>query len=290
MHCDEPKHQHQQTAVDTMSDDARLLEIQRSAFERQFGSLESMGFQDRTKHRAEPETDSNSEQDEQDSGSDVESEQEPQPRVIRFSGPADEYVPPSKKEQRLLRSGTPLRAAKKNHPPPSDDEDQHLERENLKNDIELQRFLKESNLLSALHTDDSLAGKARSRTLEMRLRELSATNGSETKLNKLEKIPIQIRKGMVEKHLQRIKKHETEARDGGVVLSSVKRGQFRKIDKTYRNDIERRIGTSIKKKQTLANKRRQRGLKIHTVGKSTRNGLVITKHEISKINGKKRLK
>ncbi|QLQ80530.1 hypothetical protein HG537_0D05310 [Torulaspora globosa] len=267
-----------------MSDDDRLLEIQRRAFESQFGSLESMGFQDKTKNQAESENENESENEsDSENGSESESESdgesgEPQPRVIRFNELRDDYVPSSKKEQRLLRSGKPLRAA------PDDDD----ERQNLKNDIELQRFLKESNLLSAL--DDSNAGKARSRTLEMRLRELSETNGSETKLNKLEKMPIQIRKGMVAKHLQRIKKHETEAHAGGVVLSRVKRGQFRKIDKTYRNDLERRIGTSIKTRQSLSNKPRQRGLKINTVGKSTRNGLVITKNEIARVNGHKRLK
>lgn len=270
-----------------MSDDAKLLEAQRRAFERQFGSLESMGFDDKTKESNEVESEIESEvSSESEIESEIEIEEpQPQPRVIKFNGPSDEYVPISQKEQKMLRSGKPLRKAKETNPTVEEPEDEDLERENMKNDIELQRFLKESNLLSALDTDDSATGKARSRTMEMRLRELSATNGSETKLNKLEKMPIQMRKGMVDKHLQRIKKHETEAREGGIVLSRVKRGQFRKIDKTYRNDIERRIGTNIKKKESVVGKRRQRGLKIQSVGKSTRNGLVIAKHEIARING-----
>nr|4QMF_A Chain A, Protein FAF1 [Saccharomyces cerevisiae S288C]4QMF_C Chain C, Protein FAF1 [Saccharomyces cerevisiae S288C] len=46
------------------------------------------------------------------------------------------------------------------------------EAENLQNDLELQQFLRESHLLSAFN-DDQVIGKARSRTLEMRLNRLS---------------------------------------------------------------------------------------------------------------------
>lgn len=287
------------------------LEIQRRAFEAQFGSLESMGFEDKTKQVQESESDESNISNESDEESQDDSEglsqeeeeeeeeekeealnQKPkqhQPRVIKFRGPTDEYTPISKKEQRLLRSGKPLRQEKSQD---QAQESQELsdDEENLKNDIELQRFLKESHLLSALgngNTDtsaDSVVGKARARTLEMRLRGLSETNGKATAL---EKMPIQVRRGMVKKHLKRIEKHETEAREGGVVLHNVKKGHFRQIDRTHRNDIERRIGSSIKKQQQVRSKKRQRGLRIQSVGRSTRNGLRISQRDIDRINNKK---
>lgn len=288
-----------------MSDE---LEVQRRAFEAQFGSLESMGFEDKTKRAEESETsdessndDGREESDEREDNSEDESqdeeekeeddedevsEEESQPRVIKFQGPSDDYTPISKKEQRLLRSGKPLRQEKSSEPV----EESSEEDENLKNDIELQRFLKESHLLSALGNgtanvnDDSVIGKARARTLEMRLRGLSETNGRSTTL---EKMPVNVRKGMIKKHRKRIEKHETEAKEGGIVLHNVKKGQFRQIDHTHRNDIERRIGSSIKKQQEQRNKRRQRGLRIQSVGKSTRNGLRISQQDIDRINNRK---
>lgn len=303
---------------------AKTLELQRRAFEEQFGSLEAMGFEDKTKDiiteeekeedHVTDESDEIAESDEMEESNETQESEEyeeikpritqKQPKIIRFKGPTDTYVPPSKEEQKFLKSGRPLRkmhdpeqVEKTNQLPPpndNDDDDDDLEQENIKNDIELQRFLKESHLLSAFDsnsanadaslTDNTIMGKARSRTLEMRLKGLSSINGNEQRLQKLEKMPIQIRKGMIDKHLTKIAKYEQDAKEGGIILSNVKRGQFRKIEKTYKNDIERRIGTSIKKKQATMSKKRQRGLKVHSIGRSTRNGLIISKNEIDRIN------
>lgn len=318
----------------------RQLELQRQAFEAQFGSLESMGFEDKTKQLEDSEdshseesskddmsssSDENADEDadedefagfssDEDDGGEKEVKPKKQPRVIKFSGPSDTYAPPSKKEQKLLRSGKTLNKNRKlleqdpEEKIEDGDEDATLEAENLKNDIELQRFLKESHLLSAFNSsasgasltlnglkdnsiayhDDEVMGKARARTLEMRLNNISQVNGHEKKISKLEKVPMHIRKGMIGKHVERIKKYEEEAADAGIVLSKVKKGQFRKIQSTYVKDIERRIGKSIKSKDQEKSKKRARGLKVQSVGRSTRNGLVISAEDIAKINGKKR--
>lgn len=201
-----------------------------------------------------------------------------------------------------------------------DEEEASIEAENLHNDIALQQFLKESHLLSAfngndrnssefsgvsltletignennsiqnsknplLFQDNEIIGKARMKTLEQRLHNLSKINGHNKKINKLEKVPMAIRKGMINKHLERIAKYEEEAKEGGIVLSKVKKGQFRKIEATYKKDIERRIGTSIKSKDTERTSKRKRGLKINTIGRSTKNGLIVSKADIARING-----
>ncbi|EDO15403.1 hypothetical protein Kpol_1063p14 [Vanderwaltozyma polyspora DSM 70294] len=323
---------------------AKMMEMQRKAFEAQFGSLEDMGFEDKTKElneESESEDESEQEQEEEQSGSGSEYENgsddqfsgfsdssdneqndinkksknavESGPKVIKFNGPSDIFVVPSKKEQKMLRSGKTLKHTTSNSNNDDEqndsDEDENLERENLQNDLELQQFLRESHLLASLNSansksesgasltlqsmnndsiayqDDVVMGKARARTLEMRLNRLSKINGHDKKINRLEKMPIQTRKGMVNKHIKRIEKYEQEAADGGIVLSKVKKGQFRKIEHTYKRDIERRIGTSIKKKDEIRNTKRKRGLKVNSIGRSTRNGLVISSQEIARVNG-----
>lgn len=317
----------------------KMLELQRQAFEAQFGSLESMGYEDKTKEGDDSESsdvdsfsggsdlsdkegsDESEQDEEQFRGFDEEDDVEDksvsksadirQPKVIKFSGANDTYVPPSKKEQKLLRSGKTLNKNRKllesegTETKPGDDEGEDMEMENLQNDIELQRFLKESHLLSAFNSatsgasltldglkdttvsyqDDEVMGKARARTLEMRLQNISKVNGDGRKISKLEKVPMHVRKGMIDKHVKRIKKYEEEAADAGIVLSKVKSGNFRKIESTYVKDIERRIGSSIKSKDLEKSKKRTRGLKVQSVGRSTRNGLVISSEDIARING-----
>ena len=326
----------------------KQLEEQRKAFEAQFGSLESMGFEDKVKEKA----DESSESEESDNGEgeenqdsdvsgsesqDSESESEEDiipkykessntskakngPRVIKFNEPIDTYTEVDKKEQKKIRSGKTLRQLAEADERRQILEDKKAKRtknvddndeENLENDIELQRFLKESHLLSAfnqpgtennetsgvdltlkslkddnvVYQDDQMLGKSRMRTLEMRLGQLSQTNGHSKKLGKLEKVPMNIRRGMIDKHVKRIKQYEQDAVDGGIILSKVKKGQFRKIEATYKKDIERRIGQSIKTQDKERQTKRQRGLKIQAVGRSTRNGLIISKEDISRIGG-----
>lgn len=305
-----------------MSDDyADVLEQQRRAFEAQFGSLESMGFEDKTKHiSAEPSDEENAseesfqgfsdkeeeEEDDDDDESDDEEQEDDEdiddvkytapsvkrsaPKVIKFQDPSGTYEPPSKKEQKQLRSGrslrdTPLQQNDKDSDNDDSDSDADTERQNMKNDVELQKFLQESHLLSAMdpstEPNSQIYGKTRARALEMHLNHLSTTNGNAPKL---EKVPMHVRKGMIRKHLHKIQRHEEEAKDAGIVLSKTKKGQFRKVGSTYKNDIERRIGTSIKSKEQKRKAHRQRGLKVQSVGKSTRHGLKISPKDIDRIS------
>lgn len=308
------------TGSNNMDDEyMKQLEAQRLAFEAQFGTLESMGFEDKTKNAHSDDDDDNVSQSESEdekesesaSGSDTsfygfdeieESDLEEdlpekkqpvrQPRVVKFQEEQNEYKP-SKKEQRLIRSGKAptvraLETAGQNAAADSDS-DSDQERDNLRNDIELQRFLKESHLISAFQTDkdtihdSELHGKARARTLETRLQSLSQINAVQHK--NLESMPMNIRKGMIKKHTGRITKYEQEARDAGTVLSRVSRGEFRRIESTYKNDIERRIGRGKLKKRSGAI--RDFGLKVQSVGHSTRNGLKLSAADIAKIKGSK---
>lgn len=295
-----------------MTDDgyARSLERQRLAFEAQFGSLESMGFEDKTKKLSTVQSDNDNNGDgqnnenednedsfkgfsdqsvDEDSSEDVSGQENTTssrrlPKIIKFQDPSGIYQSPSKKQQKELRSGKPLRnLPQKTEKEPSDTESDS-EQQNLRNDIELQQFLQESHLLSALDSSNNLHGKARGRALEMHLTDLSSVSG---RAQKLEKVPMQVRKGMVARHLQRIHKHEQEAAEAGIILAKTRKGQFRRLERTYKNDMERRIGSSIKSKDKERKSHRQRGLKVQTVGRSTRNGIVLSKEDIDRIRNRK---
>lgn len=287
-------------------DDAEYIRLQREAFERQFGSLSALGFDDATLLK-ESNSDSNSDNSVAQQSSEDESDSELEDsgklskgaKIYRFTE-TESYEEPDKRELRAVRDGRSLSHQKKVQPAR-----EKTESEDIQNDIALQRLLSESHMLSVLQksspthsgvpsslkaleddlpTEEQLQGKSRMRTLELRLQSLSKINGHDTRVNKLEKVPMNIRKGMVEKHKIRISKHEKEAQEGGIVLSRIKKGQFRKIDSTYTKDIERRIGTSVKSKDRQKSKKRARGLKISTIGRSTKNGLIISETDIAKIN------
>lgn len=313
----------------------KLMEIQRRNFESQFGSLQDMGFKDKSKRAkgrkssdSSDEVDEVSENDSDDSENDSddskngfdseeedisislsdsdasEAESEPEqaaPKVVKLTDSFNQ--PPrtiSKADKKLLRSGRAptLReietkekelsklSAKQSAKAAKEDS------ENLENDVKLQRLLQESHILASqleysgadltLQTIDyeDPTGKARKKALDSRMRTISALNSATGGLpKKLEKMPMKMRKGMIKTHEQRVKRYEEEAKNAGIVLSKVKKGQLRDLGKS--SNLIEKLGTGSK---TKAN--RQRGLKIHSIGKSTRNGLVIAQADIDRINNK----
>lgn len=317
-----------------MSDDEymRTLEIQRRNFELQFGSLETLGFEDKSKTQKSNSDELRSDElgsddednelfegfsddsddqdilDQQESDDDAESSDngDDKPKVIKLE---DNYTAApvlSKKEQRLIRSGraptlTEIEqkerelakiSAKQAQQGKKEDED------NLENDIQLQRLLQESHILASnqdysgaeltMQTIDfeEPTGKARKKALTSRLRNLSTTNSSTGgQPRKLESMPMAMRKGMIQSRENKIRKYEEEAKNAGIILSKVKKGELRDLNMgkgaTFSSD---RIGSG--KKQV--NRIRDRGLKINSVGKSTRNGLIISPKDISRINKSKK--
>ncbi|CAK7904030.1 protein Faf1p [[Candida] anglica] len=324
-----------------MSDEyMKALEIQRRNFEAQFGSIETLGFEDKTK-KEESEDESDEESDEtsgDDNGTDNEVDEEEEdssdeeghgklisrkdgtpkgkniknksvdsatPKVIKLSSFSSQPTVLSRADKKLLQSGRAATLAeisrkerelskltKKQQQQGAKEDD-----DNLENDLQLQRLLQESHILAGsndMHSGADLTlqtidyeeptGKARKRTLDSRIRTLAATNSKTGGLpKKLEKMPMSMRKGMIRSHDERVRKYEEEARNAGIVLSKVKKGERRSLNlgkgSTLASD---RIGTGKKKEVRI----RDRGLKISSVGRSTRNGLVISQVDIDRINGK----
>lgn len=311
------------------SDYLRSLEIQRRNFEQQFGSLESLGYTDKSKtehsHSSASEddfggfsaedsdssasgshSDSDSDSGDSDNEGDMSSESEPEvsaPQVVKL---ADSYTPvvQSKADRKLARLGRAptlgeiekknreLEKLSKKQQAKAEKEDS----ENVENDLKLQRLLSESHILAhnmdfsgadlTLQTLDYEApiGNARRRILDQRIRQASALNSaSGGKPKKLEKMPMNMRKGMIAARERRVVDYEREAREAGIILSKVKKGELRNLDSgrgaTVASD---RLGVGKK----VTKRVRDRGLRIHSVGKSTRNGLKISQQEIDRVNNK----
>ncbi|XBW34571.1 hypothetical protein QEN19_000134 [Hanseniaspora menglaensis] len=329
---------------DSESEFQSQMDLQRLAFERQFGSLEEMGFDDETrKNESEDSISSGNESENEsaelelnitrDSDEDTFSENEAffdsdiemdlnehsekndvsrevkskkQPRVISFGSTINDEIDKFsstkltdkiiKKMQNKQKPKTG-KITKKNSKQAEDSEDEEeSERKNLQNDVDLQNFIRDSHLLNSFGGSDfnsssDVMGKARMKVMESQMKNLVSQNHHISKKNKnnivdkLEKVPLHIRKGMIDKHVKRINKYEEDAKDNGIVLAKQAKGAFRKINFTYKQDIERRIGKGIKSKIDKTPVMRDKGLRINAVGRSTRNGLVISKNDISRING-----
>lgn len=229
------------------------------------------------------------------------------PIVVKFE---DKYATPSASkptstEKKLRRSGKPLTLAelkrKKNEALRQQESSgkgkEGFSAEELKEDIDLQRLLNESHILKNLADErrntasgaeltlrtlnDPVIGKARVRTLDARMEQISSVNGDQKKLHHLEKMPMKIRQGMIKAQKARIAKHEQEARENGIVMSVNKKGQFRKLD----NDRAFISKDKLIGKGSIRKKSKDRGLKVQSVGRSTPNGLVLSSKDIAKIQG-----
>lgn len=99
------------------------------------------------------------------------------------------------------------------------DEDDQAERLNLKHDLDLQRLLKESNLLSAARASDS-AGLVRQKSTDLRLQSLGARNSLYTQ----DKMPMSHRKGIAASKAQREDQRRREAKENGIILEKITNG------------------------------------------------------------------
>ncbi|KAL2854707.1 hypothetical protein BJX68DRAFT_264608 [Aspergillus pseudodeflectus] len=93
------------------------------------------------------------------------------------------------------------------------DDDKDTESMNLKNDLALQRLLKESHLLDSA-SDLAPTGKNRHKALDLRMQEL----GAKKSLYHQKNMPSSMRKGIKAKATSKEDKRRREARENGIVL------------------------------------------------------------------------
>ncbi|KAF5099484.1 hypothetical protein D0Z00_001616 [Geotrichum galactomycetum] len=200
------------------------------------------------------------------SGHEEEKDDDDKPVVVKFldSTPTESFIP-DKRQKKLFMSSHAPKQEPIEPPAKRDPKDESEEQLNLDNDLALQRLIKESHILaeaglSGVDISTGITGRARHKTLDLRLDELGLATA------KTGQIPMNMRKGMVAKKAQRKERHIREAKEAGIVLA-------RETKK------ELPLGKRDKSKW------RERGLKINSVGRETRNGLFISKSEISKYTG-----
>jgi len=134
-----------------------------------------------------------------------------------------------------------------------EDEEEATDATNLKNDLALQRLLKESHLLDSA-SDLAPTGKNRHKALDMRMQSL----GAKASLYD-QKMPSAHRRGIKSKAATKEDKRRREAKENGIILEK-----------------------PAPKKQT-SNKRRERGVGGPSVGKFTGGTLNLSQRDINSI-------
>ncbi|ODV58256.1 Faf1p ASCRUDRAFT_77962 [Ascoidea rubescens DSM 1968] len=317
----------------------RLLEIQRKNFEAQFEPVD-FGFKNNDSSHTESLSSNDESSDEQDNTTDdnsflsdsIESEDEEfkgfddvvpeksiqkqqyKPVVVKFNDNQNRTIV-SKEDKKLSKLGRipDINTINKqktiksiNKLEESIKSEDVNEMENLKNDVQLQKLLSESHILSSgilsntysgvdvtLKTinenfhDGQPVGKLKLKAMHQKLSNLS----EDSSRKKLDKVPMKIRKEMKKKQIQRIQNHESMAKEGGIVLAKNKKYELRDLDLSNSSKItlkSDKIGkyTLGKKQLKEKNKVRSRGLKINSLGKFTKNGLQLSKKDIDRIYGR----
>ncbi|KAJ9642891.1 pre-rRNA processing and 40S ribosomal subunit assembly [Coniosporium tulheliwenetii] len=130
---------------------------------------------------------------------------------------------------------------------------------NLKNDLALQRLLKESHLLDST-TSYSPSGSNRHKATDIRLQSL----GSKSSIHVQEKMPMSHRRGITAKATSKEERRRREAKENGIIL-------------------ERAV-----KVQKTTGGRRERGVGTPGVGKFRGGMLKLSKRDVASIEGPKK--
>lgn len=109
-------------------------------------------------------------------------------------------------------STTTKPASKKAKNKKEEDDDDDMDAEHLKNDLALQRLLKESHLLDSA-SELAPTGKNRLKALDLRMQSL----GAKTSLYQ-QNMPSSLRRGIKAKALMKEEKRRREAKENGIIL------------------------------------------------------------------------
>ncbi|KAK2742330.1 hypothetical protein FQN57_005418 [Myotisia sp. PD_48] len=140
------------------------------------------------------------------------------------------------------------------------DGDESVDATNLKNDLALQRLLKESHLLDSA-SDLNPTGANRHKALDLRAQAV----GAKTSIFTQQKMPMSHRKGITAKANQKGETRRREARENGIILE--------------------RPTSSLKRRD---NKRRDRGIGTPSVGRFVGGTLKLSQRDVAHIQGPKK--
>lgn len=141
---------------------------------------------------------------------------------------------------------------------PSREEKAERETANLKQDVALQRLLRESNLLND-QTSLTPTGKNRLRALDIRLQDL----GSSSSAYAQGRMPLSHRRGIQAKSILKEKERRKTAKENGIILEKAVTGSKKAVG------------------------RRTRSVDTPSVGRFQRGMLTLSKNDIAAIKGPK---
>ncbi|PWY85724.1 hypothetical protein BO94DRAFT_467314 [Aspergillus sclerotioniger CBS 115572] len=248
--------------------DASANDIFRKFFEAQFQPLEVPGGQvarnDESEEESEDEDFEGSESGSDWSGLSGEEAEEVEVEVVEHRDAKTQDLMDKRARKAFMTSKPPSSSeeqtpAKKVKKDKGDDEDEATDADNLKNDLALQRLLKESHLLESA-SDLAPTGKNRIKALDLRMQEI----GAKSSLYK-QSMPSSHRRGIKAKADMKEDRRRREARENGIILEK-----------------------PAPKSNVTNNKRRERGVGGSSIGKFAGGSLNLSKRDVAAIQGPRR--
>ncbi|PGH23429.1 hypothetical protein AJ80_02539 [Polytolypa hystricis UAMH7299] len=248
------------------SANSRAQELLRKYFESKFQPLEPLSQPASAAQEASDTSSTDSDGETDWDGISEGSEGEQAPEVVDHSGskPSDDLA--DKQAHKQFMSAKPpsssqtTKSAKSNPSSKGDEEDESMDAANLKNDMALQRLLKESHLLESAE-DLNPTGRNRHKALDLRMQDL----GAKTSLFNQAKMPMSHRKGINTKAVTREETRRREARENGIILEKP---------------------TAPKNQKPV--RKRERGIGAPGIGKFVGGTLRLSKSDVHSIQGPKR--
>lgn len=222
-----------QAGENDSDDDATARALFQRAFEAKFKPLEKV---EKPLEQSDSGSDADDSQDidEDDEWDGLSEDGDAQPQIEIIQDKPANIVDPDRQKRELkafmsskpptASAPTSLKSTKAATKDPTGDDE--TESTNLKNDLALQRLLKESHLLDANTfttgpADTTPEGKSRLKALDMRIQDLG---GKKSHLEQ-DRMPLSHRRGIVAKSSDREAKRRLEAKENGIILERVKGGK-----------------------------------------------------------------
>jgi hypothetical protein len=255
----------------TVPDTSAAHDLFRKFFEAQFEPLELPGGQ--INREQESQEDEQDYSDGSESGSEwdgvSEEEEGNQVEVVEYQDRTtkDKEIQDKKARKAFMtakpptlstESTTTKPASKKATNEKEDDDDDAMDAEHLKNDLALQRLLKESHLLDSA-SELAPTGKNRLKALDLRMQSL----GAKTSLYQ-QNMPSSLRRGIKAKALTKEEKRRREAKENGIILEKP----------THKSKVTKG--------------RRERGIAGPGIGKLSGGTLNLSKRDIAVVQSSRR--
>ncbi|KAF2261180.1 hypothetical protein CC78DRAFT_561908 [Lojkania enalia] len=229
---EQSSHLHSPSSASSNSDSEDVQDIFRRAFEAKFKPLDVEPQESKITEPEEEEEEEEEELEEDSDWSGISSEAEDEIEVIEHSTTRRLGDRLSKAEMRAFMSSKPPTSTIQTPSKPTFSklakDDDPTEASHLKNDLALQRLLRDSHLLSSLNSPSasgnstptlSLTGSSRHKSIDLHLQSLGAKSSIFTQKS----MPMQDRKRILSKATQREERRRAEARENGIVLEKEKR-------------------------------------------------------------------